>query len=513
MKKIFVIVMILILNSTAVVSGLSGCTNNSSLIDKKLIENQHTKDICSSDFPWPMYGHDTLHTCRSPYSTEGNLGGEKWKLRLEWGIDSSPTIDVNGIVYIGGNDCYLHAIYSNGTEKWRFNCNEWVTSAPAIGEDGTIYVGSWNGRLYAVNPNGTKKWEFGAQHIRSSPAIGEDGTIYFGTLAGDQGKLYAINSNGTEKWHFDISDLVYSSPATGNDGTIYITSNSHNLYAIYSNGTLNWSYQMHGGIGSPSIADEGTIYVASLDGNLYAIYPNGTMKWKHGIDWGSAHTPSIAEDGTIYIGQKYFYAVYPDGTRKWTFELGDEYEFEVSTSSAISSDGTIYFGITNPTGAGGDIIAVNSDGIEKWRNCIHNERVRSSPSIGSDGTVYIGATLDEAGWPYGYLYAFNGIKIENPIIGRPEQGNLYIFNNERRPTLFGNTVILGNIDVEVQPFYEENVSKVEFYIDDVKQYEDSSPPFEWMWDERAFFKHSLKVMAYYSDGFNRTAQMDVWKFF
>ena len=163
------------------------------------------------------------------------------------------------------------------------------------------------------------------------------------------------------------------------------------------------------------------------------------------------------------------------------------------------------------TGAGGYLIAVNSDGTELWRNWIHNERVWSSPAIGSDGTVYIGSTSGPV--PYGYLYAFNGIKYENPIIEKPEQGNLYIFNNERRSTLFGNTVILGKIDVEVQVFYEENVSKVEFYIDDVKQYEDSSPPFEWMWDERVLFKHTLKVMAYYTDGFNRTAQMDVWKFF
>ena len=477
-------------------------------MEDKLLKNLISDGLMDS--PWPMYCHDTRHTGQSRYSTAENLGGEKWMFRAEIGIDSSPAIDQNGIIYVGSNEHFLHAIYPNGTEKWRFDCLFLVTSSPAIADDGTIYVGSWNGRLYAVNPNGTKKWEFGAQHIRSSPAIGEDGTIYFGTLAGDQGKLYAINPNGTEKWHFDISDLVYSSPAIGDDGTIYITSNDRNLYAFYPNGTVNWTFRLGDLCGSPSIVDDGTIYVACWDGDLYAVYSNGALKWTSGIGWGSGKTPSITEDGTIYVGGDELYAINPDGSRKWAFDPGEGFDV-TSSANAISYDGTIYIGVSKGTGEGGYIIAVNPDGTEKWRNWIHNERVWSSPAIGSDGTIYIGSTSGPV--PYGYLWAFNGVIFDKPVIEKPEQGNLYIFNNKRRPTLFGNTVIIGKINVEVQPFYEENVSKVEFYIDDVKQYEDSSPPFEWMWDEITFFKHKLKVMAYYNEGFNRTTQVNVWKFF
>lgn len=507
MKKILVIVMILILHSTAVLSGLSDCTNNSSLIDKKLIEDQHTKDIYTSDFPWPMYGHDACHTGQSSYSTTDNLGGIKWTFEADWWFETSPVIDSDGTIYIASWN-YLFAIHPNGTEKWYFKQNGFEISSPALAEDGMVYIGSNNGKLYAINSNGTLNWEFSAQHIQSSPAIDRDGTIYFGTLAGDQGKLYAVNPNGTEKWHFDMSDLVYSSPAIGEDGTVYITSNNCNLYALYPNGTVGWTFRLGGLSGSPAIADDGTIYVACWDGDLYAVYPNGSLRWKSGIGWGSGKTPSIADDGIIYIGGDMLYAIKPDGSQKWAFDPGEGFDV-TSFANAISADGTIYFGVTQGTERA-DIIAVNPNGTEKWRvKGIANDWVYSSPAIGRDGTVYIGSSWNDGG----YLWAFNGIKIENPIIEKPEQGNLYISNNERRPTLFENTVIIGKINVEVQPFYEENVSKVEFYIDDVKQYEDSSPPFEWMWDERVFFKHTLKVMAYYTDGFNRTTQMDIWKFF
>jgi len=284
--------------------------------------------------------------------------------------------------------------------------------------------------MYAVYPNGTEKWRFGAGgSIDSSPAIAEDGTIYFGVLGpgSDKGRVYAVNPNGTEKWHFDTGFWVYKSPAIGDDGTVYITSHDKHLYALYpNNGTLKWKFGMGNWPGSPAIADDGTIYVASLDGNLYAIYPNGTLKWKYGgIEWGSGNTPSIAEDGTIYIGGRHFYAINPDGTLKWTFEFSGN--FEVKTSSAVSADGTIYFGATEGGLVGGDIIAVNPDGTLKWREVIATDWVWSSPAIGSDGTVYIGSqSIDDEGI-YSVLYAFGEPDLnapEAPTISGPTEGKI-----------------------------------------------------------------------------------------
>ncbi len=358
---------------------------------------------------WPMYCHDVRHTGRSPYNTTDNYGVEQWRFWTDYGIESSPAIGDDGVIYFGSLDDYLYALYPNGTEKWRFDCVDWVSSSPALSDDGTIYIGSWDAHLYAVNPDGTEKWRFYTYDtVISSPAISEDGIIYFGVLGpgNNIGRLYALYPNGTEKWHFDTAAWIYKSPAIGVDGIIYISSEDNHLYALYpNNGSLKWSFVFGGWPSSPSIGDNGTIYIASDDGYLYAVNPNGTQNWRHYIDWGSGQTPAIAIDGTIYIGYKYLYAINPNGTRKWTFNCGGNY-LHVTTSVAISNEGTVYFGATEGTNRG-DIIAVYQNGTEKWRRTIADDWVDSSPAINNDGTIYIGSSSRNQGWSYGYLYAFH----------------------------------------------------------------------------------------------------------
>jgi outer membrane protein assembly factor BamB len=381
-----------------------------------LVENPLVGPMNSS---WPMYCHDVKHTGQSPYNTDDNYGVEKWRFKTnDGGIESSPAIDQDGIIYFGSEDTCLYALYPNGTQKWKFDSGDWFDSSPAISDDGTIYIGSWDAHFYAINPNGTEKWRFYTyDSVISSPSIAEDGTIYFGVLGpgNNIGRLYALYPNGTEKWHFDTGFWIYKSPAIGDDGTVYITSEDNHMYALYpDNGTLKWSFVFGGWPSSPSICDDGTIFVASYDGYLYAIYQNGTIKWKHGIDWGSGYAPSIAVDGTIYIGGKYLYAVNSNGTRKWTFFCGNL--MEVTTNIAISNEGSLYFGASEKM-TKGDIIAVYQNGTEKWRRTIADDWVFSSPAINSDGTIYIGSSSRKEGWSYGYLYAFHISELETDADG------------------------------------------------------------------------------------------------
>jgi len=381
------------------------------------------------DSPWSMFGHDVRHTGQSPYSTENTPGTEKWRFENDGLIEDSPVISDDGTIYFGGSygalPYYLVALYPNGSLKWRYRTDGTIWgSSPAIAEDGTIYVGSWDAGLYAIYPDGTQKWRFPAgASIASSPAIADDGTIYFGNLQGGSGfRIYAVNPNGTEKWHYTTGGSVSSDPAIGDDGTIYIGSGDNYLYALYPNGTLRWRFKTGDEIhGHPSIADDGTIYIGSNDEYLYAIYPNnGTEKWRFGTTWGLYGNPSIANDGTIYVGTDKLYAIYPNGALRWSFIFGND-GWIASSSPAISSEGTIYIGTNIGNMAGGDIVAVNPDGTERWRKRIANDWVDSSPSIGEDGTVYIGSSWHYEGWPGGILYAFNYFELEayahGPYIG------------------------------------------------------------------------------------------------
>ncbi|MCK5261625.1 MAG: PQQ-like beta-propeller repeat protein, partial [Thermoplasmatales archaeon] len=338
------------------------------------------------DSPWPMKCHDLHHTSRSPYSTANNSGFEKWRFKCD-GVDS-PIIGDDGIIYFGDNDWDIYAIYPNGTLKWTYHTGGDITSAPALAEDGTLYVGSWDDSLYAFNSTtGIRKWRFDAgDTIASSPVVGDDGTIYFGTM-GTGCNIFAVNPNGTEKWRYHTGYYITCDPAIGDDGTVYCGSGDTYFYAMNPNGTLKWRFKTGHYIKGPaSIADDGTVYIGSFDGYLYALYPNnGTMKWKYGA--GTETNPSIASDGTIYVGSlNKLHAIYPNGTRKWTFTVGSSSAHITQSSPAISADGTIYVGTQISSVAGGDIIAINSDGTEKWRKRIADDWIRSSPCIAEDGT-------------------------------------------------------------------------------------------------------------------------------
>ena len=368
-----------------------------------------------TDSPWPMYCHDTRHTGRSLYSTVNNTGVEKWRFDTIDEVAGSPVIDDDGTIYIGSRS--LYAVYPNGTLKWKYFTNYHIESAPAIDENGVIYFGTVYGNpyLFAINTNdGTLKWKFFVGNsIFSSPTIDRDGTIYFGDA---NNHINALYPNGTLRWRYETDNEVYSSPAIGLDGTVYCGSDDGNLYALYpNNGSLKWFFHTGNWVGrGPSIAEDSTIYFGSWDGYLYAVYPNGTLKWKTG-GYLAGTTPVIAQDGTVYVGNRYLSAIYPNnGSVKWLFDPGPERTIR-GGNPCISAEGTIFFGTHIGEYDGGELIAVNPNGTERWRIMLATDWIWSAPAIGEDGTVYVGSFNDgyhPGSW--GYLHAIGSLDSNAP---------------------------------------------------------------------------------------------------
>ena len=460
---------------------------------------------------WPMYCHDVRHTGRSPYSTSNNFGNEKWYFPMVQGASGSPVIDKDGTIYIGGHEFY--AIYSNGTLKWKYDVPMYIEMAPAIDENGIIYMGTVDAipnYLYALYPNGTLYWKYwtGNLDIYSSPAIGYDGTIYFG-CGGDYpaiGYINALYPNGTLRWRFQTNPVVYSAPAIGIDGTIYCGSHDNGLYALYSNnGTIKWRFGTGGWIRTaPCIANDGTIYCVSLDNYLYAVYPNGTMKWRTNV--GAGTSPTIGQDGTIYAGYDHLYAINPiNGSVKWIFNPGPGRTIRGATP-CNSVDGTIYFG----TFDGGELVAVNSNGAEKWRKNIGT--CDSAPAIAEDGTIYTGTSYEGGGG----LLAFGPGEPKKIEIQQPEPGKLYLFGNNIGSTPRNNTIILSSVKVKVHVYSEDQIESVHFYIDGTDQYNVTKPPFEWTMNRRygKLFPlvHTITVTAFYKGGCQWSESIDVLYF-
>ncbi len=99
-------------------------------------------------------------------------------------------------------------------------------------------------------------------------------------------------------------------------------------------------------------------------------------------------------------------------------------------------------------------------------------------------------------------------------ISKPEEGSIYLLNHELMKEIhLKNALIIGRITIEIDVVdYESGVGRVEIYIDDLPKATITEPPFQWTWKEKAFFNHSLKVVAYDKNENSALETMKVWKF-
>ncbi|MBI5253051.1 MAG: PQQ-binding-like beta-propeller repeat protein [Euryarchaeota archaeon] len=366
-------------------------------------------DAQLADSPWPMLHGNLRHTGLSPYNTSHVDGTVKWTFETGAGIESSPTIALDGTIYIGSHDNKLYALNPDGTLKWKFNAGEpvyikewdvWkgIPSAPSIDKDGTIYFVAPPIYMFALNPDGSEKWRYPVYtqaHIGASPVIAPDGTIYVSSESYPHAhgkddpnmefgaRVYALNPNGTLKWRYDTNGSCLANLiAIANDGTIYVTGSDldqeppftfNAVFAFNSDGSIKWKFKSDRIEGPPTIAEDGTIYVGAKNGTFHALNPDGSEKWIFKASKGISAIAALDKDGTIYFGSwdGNFYALNPEGKELWRFDtkIGRDpkifespYMETITSSAVISADGTIYFG---------DIIntfyALDLNGKEKWR--------------------------------------------------------------------------------------------------------------------------------------------------
>ena len=429
-----------------IVSAISPIVISNNIKTSSDIVSESTGDGGLMDSAWPMYFHDARHTCQSQYNSSINHGTEKW--RYKTGGETSPVIDEKGNIYFGVFTDGIYSLSSNGSFNWKTEIFGFCSASLAIDKNGVIYVpttNSYPSYFYAFDLNGSEIWKYQheGENAYSSPAIAEDGTIYFGDMSG---WLYAINPNGTLKWKYKTDDYILSSPAIGSDGIIYCISTYNSdgvLYAFYPNGTLKWKKDDVNRYTDVSIDDNGSIYYVSWD-NIYSINADGSLRWSTPVEHGI--TPAISNDGIIYIGFECSLPTVKNRTLKalnsengdllWCFEPGDKNYIYISPP-AISADGILYFITTWRDEEGGDLISLNPDGTERWRELLSDSLVKSAPAIGEDGTVYVSSC--------NCLLAFSELDPDAPYA----------------PTIIGK--INGTIETEYEYTFE-STSPLERYV-------------------------------------------------
>lgn len=97
------------------------------------------------------------------------------------------------------------------------------------------------------------------------------------------------------------------------------------------------------------------------------------------------------------------------------------------------------------------------------------------------------------------------VKIDKspPLISikKPKKGYLYLFGREISRVLPKRTIIIGEINVEVDAIDENcEIERVEFYKDNILEWTDKEKPYEWLLNEKGLKNIEIKIIAYNTAG-------------
>lgn len=95
---------------------------------------------------------------------------------------------------------------------------------------------------------------------------------------------------------------------------------------------------------------------------------------------------------------------------------------------------------------------------------------------------------------------------------KPDSNYLFINENHIIQTLFGNTVVIGDIAIEANAFSKERIEKIEFYLNDELMHFDEVFPYEWFWSDTSFGRFAVKIKAIDNTGIISENEMIIWKF-
>jgi len=73
-------------------------------------------------------------------------------------------------------------------------------------------------------------------------------------------------------------------------------------------------------------------------------------------------------------------------------------------------------------------------------------------------------------------------------------------------------MIFGNLEINISAFDSGGISSIELYIDGEPKLEFLSEPYKYLWNERSFGKHVLRIIAYDNAGNQAKEEIIVWKF-
>jgi outer membrane protein assembly factor BamB len=313
-------------------------------------------------------------------------GSLAWTFTMGDIADSVPYA-ANGVVYVGNQDNFLHAINAKtGKQLWKTHVGD-VHPAPelvggmlcSVADGGQFSVlrpaaGTVAWQLSSrVVPQPVRNWASAGDSVFLAPSLqtplhaydaatgsvrqsfGSPGQFWAGAFGAANGVLYALEelgalhaysiSSGADLWDatLDAGSLQIVRLII-DGGSIYLTTDDGILYSVSAaNGKQNWSFPTGGvDVSEPAVAD-GMVYIIDMDGTLHAINAvSGKQAWSHSAEDGGDVGVAVA-NGTVYFsaGQSVQSVDAKTGSAIWSYTPPKSVEF--FTTPAVGN-GLVFIG-------------------------------------------------------------------------------------------------------------------------------------------------------------------------
>ncbi|MEO0093586.1 MAG: PQQ-binding-like beta-propeller repeat protein [candidate division WOR-3 bacterium] len=204
-----------------------------------------------------------------------------WSYKTGEACSFSPAIGPDGTIYVVADS--LYALTPAGKRKWTFPAPEdgEYSTSPIVDWESNVYVGGDDGFLYSFYPNGRLRFRAAVldeDQIRSELTLGIGDTVLLGC---EDGFVYKKGRYGPLIPVYATDDEILAAPVMDEAGHIYVLSEDGYFYCLERDGRLRWKLEIAFGektvyiTSAATIGKDGTIYVGTQDNILYAF--NGTF--------------------------------------------------------------------------------------------------------------------------------------------------------------------------------------------------------------------------------------------
>ncbi len=239
-------------------------------------------------------------------------GREIWRLRIKNGVESSATLNDEGLLFFGSSDGQFYSLEARtGKVVWVFPTQSENLSQPLVKQN-VVYFLAGNNTVYALEAQtGKKIWSYTRQDTNllgvrggSRPVI-TDGALILGFSDGYIISLTA--QTGQVKWEKQLNRNkkfrdMDTDPLVDGD-FVYALGFDDRLYCLnVSSGDLVWTLEK-GGYGGMLIVGDRLFYASSTGEFLAVNKLSGTKIWSYSLPEGGLATTPAFYRGLLVFGE------------------------------------------------------------------------------------------------------------------------------------------------------------------------------------------------------------------